>query len=277
MDAGAGCRDDSTNMTVAKETDILREIAAYKRDFVARAKVGRSLADVCSHARDCPEPLDFRGALTGESVALIAEIKKASPSRGLIRDDFEPADIAATYAGSGASALSVLTDEAYFQGSDAHLQAARAAAGLPVLRKDFTVDQYQLHEARVIGADAVLLIVALMDGGQLEDFHGIGRELGLSVLVEVHSLEEVQRALAVDADLIGVNNRDLKTFTTTLETTFELLPGIGGGAVTVSESGINSRADVEAVGEAGADAVLVGEALMREPDIGAKVGELLAR
>ena len=264
-------------MTVAKETDILREIAAYKRDFVARAKVGRSLADVRSHALDCPEPLDFRGALTGEGVALIAEIKKASPSRGLIRDDFEPADIAATYAGSGASALSVLTDEAYFQGSDAHLQAARAAAGLPVLRKDFTVDQYQLHEARVIGADAVLLIVALMDGGQLEDFLGIGRELGLSVLVEVHSLEEVQRALAVGADLIGVNNRDLKTFTTTLETTFELLPGIGGGAVTVSESGINSRADVEAVGEAGVDAVLVGEALMREPDIGAKVGELLAR
>ncbi len=264
-------------MTVVRKTDILQEIAAYKRDFVARAMAARSLADVRAHARDCPEPLDFRGALTGEGIALVAEIKKASPSKGVIRSDFDPAEIAATYARSGASALSVLTDEAYFQGSDAHLQAARDAAGLPVLRKDFTVDQYQLHEARLIGADAVLLIVALMDGGQLEDFLGTGRELGLAVVVEVHCLEEVQRALAAGADPIGVNNRDLMTFTTTLETTFELLPQIGGNAVTVSESGINTRADVEAVGEAGADAVLVGEALMREPDIGAKVSELLAR
>ena len=262
-------------MTVDGKTDILQEIATYKRDFVARAKATRSLADVRGEAGDRPEPLDFRGALRGDDIALIAEIKKASPSKGVIREDFDPAQIAKTYAANGARALSVLTDEAYFQGSDAYVQTARETAALPVLRKDFTLDPYQVYEARVIGADAILLIVALMDGGQLEDLIGLGREQGMAVLVEVHTQDEVRRSLEVAADLIGINNRDLKTFTTSLDTTFALLPLIDNGAVTVSESGIECRADVEALADAGVDAMLVGEALMREPDIAAKVCELL--
>lgn len=264
-------------MTVERKTDILQEIAAYKRDLVARAKIACSLADVRSEAYDSPEPVDFRAALVGEGVSLITEIKKASPSKGVIRADFNPQEIARVYADSGASALSVVTDEAYFQGCDAYLKQACEVADLPVLRKDFTVDPYQLYEARIIGADAILLIVSLMDGGQLEDFQGVARELGLAVLVEVHSLEETQRALQVGADLIGINNRDLKTFATSLETTFELMPHVTNGAVTVSESGINHREDVMAVEEAGVDAILVGEALMRERDVGAKVCELLNR
>ena len=157
--------------------DILEEIAAYKRGFVADRKRGRSLADLRSHARDSPEPEDFRAALMREGVALIAEVKKASPSKGVIRAVFDPERIADAYAGNGASCLSVLTDEAYFQGCDAYLQAAKAASGLPALRKDFTVDEYQLHEARVIGADAIRLIVALMDSTQLDDYLGLAEEM----------------------------------------------------------------------------------------------------
>ena len=255
--------------------DILAEIAADKRDFVAERKRDRSLADVRAHARDTPEPDDFRGALVQEDIALIAEVKKASPSKGLIRADFDPERIADAYAGNGARCLSVLTDEAYFQGCDAYLQAAKGAAGLPVLREDFTIDEYQLHEARVIGADAILLIVALMDSSQLDDYIGRAGELGLSVLVEIHDGEELTQAKAAGAELIGVNNRDLKTFETALETTFELLPEMPEGAVVVSESGIAHREDVERLEEAGVGAILVGESLMREKDIGAKVREIL--
>ena len=255
--------------------DILAEIAEYKRGVVAERKRSRSLADVRAHARDSSEPEDFRAALMREGVALIAEVKKASPSKGVIRADFEPESIADAYAGNGASCLSVLTDEAYFQGCDAYLQAAKAVAGLPVLRKDFTIDEYQLHEARVIGADAILLIVALMDSSQLDDYLGLAGELGLSALVEVHDGAEMARAKAAGSELIGVNNRNLRTFKTTLETTFELLEDMPGGATVVSESGINHREDVERLQEAGIDAILVGEALMREEDIGAKVRELL--
>jgi indole-3-glycerol phosphate synthase len=230
--------------------NILEEIAAYKREFVDARKRQRSLADVRAHARDTPMPADFRGALAEDGIALIAEVKKASPSKGLIRADFDPSQIAEAYAANGARCLSVLTDEAYFQGCDAYLQAAKAAAGLPVLRKDFTIDEYQLHEARVIGADAILLIVALMDSSQLDDYIGWAGELGLSVLVEIHD-------------------------ETTLETTFELLPEMPEGAVVVSESGIAHREDVERLEEAGVGAILVGESLMREKDIGAKVREIL--
>lgn len=255
--------------------NILAEIAAYKRDFVAARKRVRSLADVRANARDTPLPADFRGALAADGIALIAEVKKASPSKGVIRADFDPARIAEAYAEHGARCLSVLTDEAYFQGCDAFLQAAKGAAGLPVLRKDFTIDEYQLHEARVIGADAILLIVALMDSSQLDDYIGWAGELGLSALVEVHDGEELAQAKAAGAGLIGVNNRNLKTFATTLETTFDLLPEMPEGAVVVSESGIGHREDVERLAEAGLDAILVGESLMREEDIGAKVRELL--
>ena len=257
--------------------NILEEISAYKREFVTTRKRQRTFDDVRSAARDTPEPADFKAALQGGEIALIAEIKKASPSKGVIRPEFDPEQIAATYAESGARALSVLTDEAYFQGSDAYLQQARRVSGLPVLRKDFTIDLYQIHEARLIGADAVLLIVALMDGGQLEDFAGWAAELGLAALVEVHTGEELVRARRAGVDLIGINNRNLKTFDTTLETTFELLPQLPEGVVSVSESAIHQRADVEALQAAGVDAMLVGEAFMREDDIGAKVEELLGR
>jgi len=256
-------------------TRILEEIVEYKREFVSQARRRSSLADVRARARDAADPADFLGALQDEGIALIAELKKASPSKGLIREDFDPERIAATYAENGAQALSVLTDEAYFQGCDAYLRDARRVAGLPTLRKDFTIDEYQIYEARVIGADAILLIVALMDGGQLEDFLGLGEELGLGALVEVHGADELDRALGVGARLVGINNRDLKTFETDLETTFALLDRVPESVITVSESGIEQRQDVERLEAAGADAVLVGEALMREADIGAKVRKLL--
>ncbi len=254
---------------------ILDEIAVYKRDFVARRQAEQPLVDVCARAQDTPDPADFLGALRAEGVALIAEVKKASPSKGVIREDFAPAAIAEAYAGNGARALSVLTDEAYFQGSDQYLQIARQAAGIPVLRKDFTVDPYQIHEARLIGADAILLIVALMDGGQLEDFRGTAVDLGLSVLVEVHTRSELERALAVGVDLVGINNRDLKTFDTTLDITFELRSHVPQDITLVSESGIDNHDHVRQLAEAGVDAILVGESLMRQEDVGAAVRVLL--
>lgn len=255
--------------------NILEEIAEYKRGFVAECKRRQSAQDIRLRAGDSPDPVDFFAALQGDDIALIAEVKKASPSKGIIRDDFHPERIAETYAENGARCLSVLTDEAYFQGSDAYLQAARAASGLPALRKDFTVDEYQLYEARVLGADAILLIVSLMDGSQLADYVGLAGELQMAALVEVHDAGELDRAKRAGAQLIGVNNRDLKTFKTTLDTTFELLDYMPSDALVVSESGINHREDVERLIEAGVDAILVGEALMRERDIGAKVRELL--
>ncbi len=255
--------------------NVLEEIAEYKRAFVAERKRRQTLQDMRLRAADCAEPADFEAALRQEGISLIAEVKKASPSKGVIRADFDPERIAATYAENGARCLSVLTDEAYFQGSDAYLQAARVASGLPALRKDFTVDEYQLYEARALGADAVLLIVSLMDGSQLADYIGLARELDMAALVEVHSRDELVRAIAARAQLIGVNNRDLKTFKTTLDTTFELLDDRPADALFISESGINHREDVERLAAAGVDAILVGEALMRERDIGAKVRELL--
>ena len=255
--------------------NILEEIAEYKRGFVAECKRRQSAQDIRLRAGDSPDPLDFLAALQGEDIALIAEVKKASPSKGIIREDFHPERIAETYAENGARCLSVLTDEAYFQGADAYLQAARAACGLPALRKDFTVDEYQLYETRVLGADAILLIVSLMDGSQLADYVGLAGELQMAALVEVHDAGELDRAKRAGAQLIGVNNRDLKTFKTTLDTTFELLDYMPSDALVVSESGINHREDVKRLAEAGVDAILVGEALMRERDIGAKVRELL--
>jgi indole-3-glycerol phosphate synthase len=255
--------------------NILQEIAAYKREFVAAARRQRSLADVRGAARDAAPAADFAAALRQPGVSLIAEVKKASPSRGVIRADFDPERIAAAYAEAGAQALSVLTDEAYFQGSIAYLQAARRVAGLPVLRKDFVVDQYQVYEARAIGADAVLLIVALADGSQLADLLGLTAEAGLAALVEVHDAAEVDRALSAGASVVGINNRDLKTFRTTLDTTFALVERLPASVTKVSESGIETRADVEKLAAAGVDAVLVGEALMRAPDVAARTRELL--
>ena len=256
-------------------TDILQEIAAHKRELVTRHRYQRPLADVCAAARDAEPPRGFTTALGRDGISLIAEIKKASPSKGLLRADFNPREIACCYEEHGARALSVLTDEAYFQGCDDYLTEAREVVALPVLRKDFTVDEYQIHEARALGADAVLIIVALMDGGQLDDFLGISRELRMGALVEVHTAAELARADGAGADLIGINNRDLHTFETTLHTTLDLRPSVPDHVTLVSESGIHSRADVERLAAAGVDAILVGEALMREADIGTKVDELL--
>ncbi|MEE3233961.1 MAG: indole-3-glycerol phosphate synthase TrpC [Candidatus Latescibacterota bacterium] len=256
-------------------TNILEEIVVYKREFISMRKRERSLTDVRYCAADCDEPSDFFAALSGEGMSLIAEIKKASPSKGVIKNNFDPEKVALAYARNGAHCLSVLTDEAYFQGSDAYIDAAKSVSGLPVLRKDFTLDEYQIYESRALGADAVLLIVSLMDGSQLSDFVGLALELQLTPLVEVHDWSELEIASASGARLIGINNRNLKTFITDLNTTFELLKRRPEGALLVSESGINNRQDVERLGEAGVDAMLVGESLMREDDMGAKVRELL--
>ena len=257
-----------------RSRDILAEIAAYKREFVLQRKRKCSLVDMRRAAADSAQTEDFRAAVAADGLALIAEIKKASPSKGLIRAEFDPEQIAAEYAQNGAAALSVLTDEAYFEGCDRYLQQARHVAQLPVLRKDFTVDEYQIYEARALGADAVLLIVTLMDGGQLRDFAGLAGELGLAAVVEVHTTEELNRALGQPLALVGINNRNLTTFETTLDTTFELLDHIPDGVTTISESGINTREDIIRLDAAGIDAVLVGEALMREADVGAKIREL---
>lgn len=254
---------------------ILEEIATYKHDFVAQRQALISLEEVRARVVDLPPPADFAGALVAPPIALIAEVKKASPSKGVIREDFDPARIAEIYARHGARALSVLTDEAYFQGCDDYLPCAREAAGIPVLRKDFTVDPYQIYEARLLGADAILLIVALMDGGQLEDFQGLASDQGLSTLVEVHTGEELERALEADATLVGINNRDLRTFDTSLETTFQLREQVPADVTLVSESGISTHDDVRQLQEAGVDAILVGESLMRADDMGAAVDKLL--
>jgi indole-3-glycerol phosphate synthase len=255
--------------------DILREIIAYKRRVVAARRSLRPLAQVRAAARDAEPARDFAAALRQPGMALIAEIKKASPSAGVIRADFDPQSIARAYAANGAAALSVVTDEAYFLGCDLYLQRARQVVGVPVLRKDFTIDEYQVVEARALGADAVLLIAAAMDGDQLTDLVALSGELGMAALVEVHGAGELARAAAAGAQLIGINNRDLRTFATRLETTLEVRPQVPRQATLVSESGIHDRRDVLRLAAAGVDAVLVGEALMRRADIGAKVRELL--
>ena len=257
-------------------TNILEEIVAYKREFISARKRVQSLTDLRYRANDSEEPSDFFAALSGEEISLIAEIKKASPSKGIIRNDFDPEKIAVQYANNGAHCLSVLTDEAYFYGSDDYIGIAKSASGLPVLRKDFTLDEYQIYESRILGADGVLLIVSLMDGSQLSDFIGLSLELQLTPLVEVHDSSELEFAVASGARLIGINNRNLKTFTTDLNTTFELLNRCPEDSLIVSESGINDRHDVERLDQAGVDAMLIGESFMREDDIGSKVRELMA-
>jgi len=206
---------------------------------------------------------------------LIAEVKKASPSKGLIRADFDPVQIAKTYEAAGASAISVLTDEKYFQGRLEYLTAVHDAVSLPTLRKDFIIDAYQVYESRAAKADAILLIVAALDAGRLRDLMALATELGMASLVEAHSSEELDIALEVAARIIGINNRNLQTFETKLETTLELASRVPGDRVLVSESGIFTRSDVERLMAVGVDAILVGESLMREPDPGMKVRELL--
>jgi indole-3-glycerol phosphate synthase len=257
---------------------ILDKIVATKRDEISRAKELRPAAELRAAIADAPTPRDFFGALAaGGSIKLIAEVKKASPSKGLIRADFHPVEIARAYEANGASCISVLTDEQYFQGSLDYLRDIRAAVGLPVLRKDFILDTYQLLEARVAGADAVLLIAECLDDCNLRKLHNEAIELGMTPLVELYEPANLARVFAAGATLIGVNNRDLRTFEVDLHHTIRMREQIPGECVLVGESGIHSREDALLLEEAGVDAILVGEHLMSQPDIGAAVRTLLGR
>jgi indole-3-glycerol phosphate synthase len=260
-------------------SDILAKIVAVKRDEVATAKRRRGFASLRSAAEALGGQRDFHAALRQRidagGAAVIAEIKKASPSKGVLREDFRPAEIAASYGRHGAAALSVLTDETFFQGSAAYLEAARAAAALPVLRKDFTIDPYQLFEARALGADAVLLIVAILDDAQLADFEATALALDLAVLVEVHDERELDRALRLATPLVGINNRNLRTFDVSLETTLSMRRRVPGERLVVSESGIHTPEDVQRLRGAGVHAFLVGEAFMRAPDPGVALASLV--
>jgi indole-3-glycerol phosphate synthase len=218
----------------------------------------------------------LRTRIDAGSAAVIAGVKKASPSKGVMRPDFRPAEIARSYAAGGATCLSVLTDVDFFQGDDAYLQQARAACALPVLRKDFTIDRYQVYEARALGADCILLIVAALDDARLHDLAVLARELGMDVLIEVHDAAELDRALATDAGLIGINNRNLRTFETRLQTTLELRPRVPAERLLVTESGIVTAEDVALMRSAGVHAFLVGEAFMRAEDPGAELRRLFA-
>ena len=263
--------------------DILNQILARKREEIAERKAHVSLADLRARAADAPPARGFAAAVrtrfeTGQA-AVIAEIKKASPSRGLIRADFDPAAIARSYESGGATCLSVLTDTDFFQGADAYLGQARDACSLPVLRKDFTIGKYQVYEARAIGADAILLIAAALDNAALANLHALAIEIGLDVLVEVHDAVDLQRVLPLPVEartLIGINNRDLRTFETSIETTLSLKDAVPGDRLLVTESGIATRDDVVRLRAAGVNAFLVGETLMRANDPGAELARVFA-
>ncbi len=259
-------------------SDILNKILGVKREEVAAAQSVKPLTSVRAEADAQMKPRDFVGAIrtklaAGES-AVIAEIKKASPSKGVIRADFRPAEIAEDYAAHGAACLSVLTDRQFFQGAAEYLQAARAACALPVLRKDFLVDAYQVYEARAMGADAILLIAAALDLPTMREFESIAQGLGLAVLVEVHDGDELDAALQLETPLIGVNNRNLRTFEVSLQTTLDLLPRIPSGRIVVTESGILAASDVELMRRHDVGTFLVGEAFMRQPNPGSALAAL---
>jgi len=250
--------------------DKLQEICATKRQEVAARKTAASLADLDRKALEQSAPRGFREALEGKVGAgfgLIAEIKKASPSKGLIRPDFHPADHARAYEAGGAACLSVLTDNPYFQGHEDYLVQARAACGLPVLRKDFMVDPWQVAEARGIGADAILIIVAALEDGAMAEIEAAALERGMDVLVEVHNEDEMARAERLKSRLIGINNRDLKRFVTALGVTERLAPLAPEGTLLVSESGINTHEDLVRLERSGVRCFLVGESLMRQTDV----------
>jgi indole-3-glycerol phosphate synthase len=262
-------------------SDILNKIVAVKREEVAAALKKKSLAAVRADAESRVLTRDFVGAMrekiaAGRS-AVIAEIKKASPSKGVLREDFIPADIAQSYAEFGAACLSVLTDQQFFQGSVDYLKQARASCQLPVLRKDFLVDPYQVYEARAMGADAVLLIAACLDDAQMAEFEAIARGLDMAVLVEVHDQAELNRALRLKTPLIGINNRNLRTFEVTLDTTLGLLKEVPADRLLVTESGILAPADVQKMRDAGVHAFLVGEAFMRAKEPGEALAALFGK
>jgi indole-3-glycerol phosphate synthase len=270
----------ASSASSAVKSDVLERILAVKRDEVAAARRDKPLETLRREAEAAPAPRDFVGALRAKiaagQAAVIAEIKKASPSRGVLREDFRPAEIAASYARHGAACLSVLTDRQFFQGAPEYLEEARTASGLPALRKDFTVDPYQVFEARAMGADCILLIVAALDRAALLDLEAHAQGLAMSVLVEVHDAAELDLALELRTPLVGINNRNLRTFETRLDTTLGLLPGVPADRMVVTESGIAGPQDVALMRANGVHAFLVGEAFMRAPDPGVELSRLFA-
>ena len=260
--------------------DILERILARKREELEAARAKVPLAEMQRRAAAAPPPRDFAGAIAAKIAAgqpaVIAEIKQASPSRGLLREDFEPAAIARSYEKAGAACLSVLTDRDFFRGDPAHLTQARAACGLPVLRKDFLTEPYQVFESRAHGADCILLIAAAVSRQDMQGLEASARLLGMAVLVEVHDERELEAALALDTPLLGINNRDLRSFETRLETTLGLLPKVPQGRIVVTESGIRAPEDVRRMRAGGVHAFLVGEAFMRARDPGVELARVFA-
>ncbi|MGB5305165.1 MAG: indole-3-glycerol phosphate synthase TrpC [Gammaproteobacteria bacterium] len=258
--------------------DILKKILARKAEEIAARSSQHGLHELRGRAESADAPRGFLSSLerklAARQSAVIAEIKKASPSRGILRADFDPAQIAVSYAKGGAACLSVLTDVDFFSGADAYLQAARAACALPVLRKDFNIDPYQVYEARAIGADCILLIVAALEDAMLLELFQLADQLGMDALVEVHDAAELERALQTPARLIGINNRNLRSFETRLEVTLELLDRIPAGRIVVTESGIHTAADVALMRAHGVNTFLVGEAFMKAADPGKRLAEL---
>ncbi|MDX9874285.1 MAG: indole-3-glycerol phosphate synthase TrpC [Spongiibacteraceae bacterium] len=267
-------------MSTDQAADVLQRIVARKHEEVAERRHSVTLAELEARARDAGPVRDFVGAIArrvaAAEPAVIAEVKKASPSKGVIRPDFDPAAIAASYERGGAACLSVLTDVDFFQGADAYLQQARAACSLPVLRKDFMVDPYQIAEARALGADCILLIVAALSDVQLVELNDAARQYGLAVLVEVHDRAELERAIPLGNRLMGINNRDLRNFETRLDTTLDLLEAVPSDCIVVTESGIHTPDDVALMRGRGVHAFLIGEAFMRAPDPGTELQRLFA-
>ena len=265
-------------MSGSDTPDILKKILARKAEEIQERSEKLSLAAISQRIDGLPKPRGFAASLQqridNEQAAVIAEIKKASPSKGVLRENFVPADIARSYAEHGAAGLSVLTDVDFFQGSDEYLQQARAACELPILRKDFIIDPYQIYEARLIGADCILLIVAALGDPLMRELAQLATELQLDVLVEVHDADELERALDLNLPMLGINNRDLRTFDTRLETTLQLLANIPDHHIVVTESGIHTKADVTLMREHQVHAFLGGEAFMRAEQPGAKLAEV---
>jgi len=254
---------------------ILDKIVAAKKEEVARLKSEEPLAELKEMLRDIPQARDFKGIISALPCAVIAEIKGRSPSKGTLKENLNPFGIARLYEENGAAAISVLTDEEFFAGNRAYLSGIRETVALPLLRKDFIIDPYQIYETPLIGGDALLLIAGILETAELRDYIGLAQSLGLAPLVEVHTGEELEKAVAAEAEIIGINNRDLKTFAVNLNTTIELAPLVPHDRIVVSESGIHARTDIDLLMKAGIHAFLIGEALMTATDIPGKLKEFL--
>ena len=255
---------------------ILDDIVAKRKIQLEREMFAVPFEEIKKEAKSAPQPMDFKEALINSNIAVIAEVKKASPSKGVICEDFKPVEIAKTYEKAGANALSVLTEEFYFKGSSGYLKNIRREVSIPILRKDFVISPYQIYEARAIGADAILLIAAILTGTELKLYTGLAHSLGLACLMEAHNGEELEKVLEAGGEIIGINNRDLKTFNVDLSATARLARRVPEGKAIVSESGIKTNSDVAAVKSYGADAVLIGETLMRSVSVAETMRQLRA-